>query len=464
MFTDVRVLIIGDTFLVRQLQGEVQGISEDAPVPVLSLTNQAIFPGGAGLVAAAVAALGAQVTLGCVIGDDPEGAELLAALRAQGVNSVQSPPGAGLLTRCESRVVTSLHQQILRLDRQGDRSMYLARSSELLKSVLPEIEQHHAVILCDLDKGTLAPEVAQGLVLRCRELKIPCVVASSKAKLSSFTGANLLVKNLALGQAAFDEEAVTLRKNFEFDAVVLSQGQALLTLATEKGTQQFQASMRRVADLTGVGGTVAAVLGTCLGSGWEMEKSFKLAGVAAGIAASLPGNHLVHSSELNAAWPGFSPKVLDREAACERVQDARGRGLEIVFTNGCFDLLHAGHLLSLEQARQQGDFLVVGLNSDQSVKVLKGPTRPVISQDDRARLLAGLSCVDLVVIFDDETPDTLINAVQPDVLVKGGDYTVDQIVGAQGVLDRGGRVVIIPLLPGRSTTMIISETQGKPKD
>jgi D-beta-D-heptose 7-phosphate kinase / D-beta-D-heptose 1-phosphate adenosyltransferase len=234
-----------------------------------------------------------------------------------------------------------------------------------------------------------------------------------------------------------------------------------MTLAAPGGITHIPAQVRDVADVTGAGDTVVAVLAACLGSRWDMVEACRLANVAAGIAVSHPGTYQVHADELAMAWKGLPHKVITREAARRRLADARHRGRTIVFTNGCFDLFHAGHLVSLLGAKRHGDLLVVGLNSDASVRGLKGDGRPVNGQEDRASVLAGLACVDIVVIFDESTPEELIRQLEPDVLAKGGDYTPDQVAGADFVLGRGGRVVTIPLVPGLSTTALLERGAGR---
>jgi D-beta-D-heptose 7-phosphate kinase/D-beta-D-heptose 1-phosphate adenosyltransferase len=215
--------------------------------------------------------------------------------------------------------------------------------------------------------------------------------------------------------------------------------------------------MREVADVTGAGDTVVAVLAACLGSGWEIEEACRLASVAAGIAVGRAGTYVVQAAEVEAAWRGGSLKVLDWAAARVRIAEARRAGRRVVFTNGCFDILHAGHLFCLERARELGDLLVVALNSDASVRLNKGASRPIIAQDDRAALLAGLACVDVVVTFDELTPEMLIRHIEPDILVKGSDYAVSEIAGAEFVEGRGGRVITLPLIPGLSTTSILAK-------
>jgi D-beta-D-heptose 7-phosphate kinase/D-beta-D-heptose 1-phosphate adenosyltransferase len=216
-----------------------------------------------------------------------------------------------------------------------------------------------------------------------------------------------------------------------------------------------------VADVAGAGDTVVAALAGCLARGWDLASACRLAGVAAGIAVSKPGVYVVRAGELSRAWQGGSTKILDWDTARARLDEARHRGRKVVFTNGCFDILHAGHLYCLEQARRKGDLLVVGLNSDASVRLNKGPNRPVIDEAHRAALLAGLACVDLVVLFDELTPEGLIRRLEPDVLVKGGDYDPATMAGSQFVGARGGSVVTIPLLEDFSTTSIVESIKAR---
>jgi D-beta-D-heptose 7-phosphate kinase / D-beta-D-heptose 1-phosphate adenosyltransferase len=246
-----------------------------------------------------------------------------------------------------------------------------------------------------------------------------------------------------------------IRAALGLDALLITRGPEGMTLSTSEGITHIPAQIRDVADVTGAGDTVVAVLAACLGSGWDLAEACRLANVAAGIAVSHPGTYVVHSDELAMAWRGLSHKVLSRESAGRRLDDARRRGRKIVFTNGCFDILHAGHVACLEGAKRLGDLLVIGLNSDASVRGLKGDARPVIDQENRATLLAALACVDVVVIFDEPTPEALIRQLGPHVLVKGGDYTVDQIAGADFVLSQGGQVLALPLVPGLSSTAIL---------
>ena len=462
---EIPVLVIGDVMLDRHVHGHVRRISPEAPVPVVSLVGEVHTPGGAGNVAATLAGLGSNVTLAGLIGPDDEGTQLREALRAKGIKHQALHEVADVPTITKTRILSDTQQQLLRLDRDGDRAAFAAAAGALLERVLPLVEEHVAVVLADYEKGVITPTVSQVIIDRCRQRGIPCVVDPKKIDLTPYARATVVTPNLveaerAAGHPLVGDQAVAhaadlLRTSLELDAMLITRGPEGMTLSTPDGITHIQAQIRDVADVTGAGDTVVAVLAACLGSGWELAEACRLANVAAGIAVSHPGTYVVHADELGMAWKGLSHKVLNALSARRRLADARRRGRKIVFTNGCFDILHAGHLACLEGSKRLGDLLVVGLNSDASVRRLKGDTRPVIDQENRASLLAGLACVDVVVIFDEPTPEELIRELEPDVLVKGGDYTLDQIAGAEFVQAKGGRVVTIPLVQGMSTTSIL---------
>jgi D-beta-D-heptose 7-phosphate kinase/D-beta-D-heptose 1-phosphate adenosyltransferase len=465
-----RVLVVGDVMLDRHVHGHVRRISPEAPVPVVGLLGEVSTPGGAGNVAAGLAALGCDVSLAGLIGPDAEGAALRESLAAKGVDGPGLIERPGLATVSKTRILSEARQQLLRLDRDGDRAAYAAFEDDLLAGALPLVAGASAVVLADYEKGVITPKVARAIVAECRRLEVPCVVDPKKADFAPYAGATVVTPNQleaerTVGRPLADDEeagraAQELRVALGTDAMLITRGPQGMTLALPGAVHHVPSRTRDVADVTGAGDTVVAVLAACLGDGWPIADACRLANTAAGIAVGRPGAYVVQAGELRAAWEGVSPKVLDADAASRLLAEARRRGRRVVFTNGCFDILHAGHLACLEGAKRLGDLLVVGLNSDASVRGLKGPTRPVIRQDDRAGLLAGLACVDVVVLFDEPTPIGLIEAFEPDVLVKGGDYAVDQIVGSEIVLARGGRVVAIPLVPGLSTTSILERRAG----
>ena len=464
---NVPVLVVGDVMLDRHIHGHVRRISPEAPVPVVSLAGEVHTPGGAGNVAATLAGLGCPVTLAGLVGADVEGSLLRDALRAKGVCRLALHEGPGVQTISKTRILSEGQQQLLRLDRDGDRAACDAAVEGLLRQVLPLVEEQAAVVLADYEKGAISPALARAVIDRCRERGIPCVVNPKKVDFVAYARATVVTPNLleaerAAGRPLPGDEAVAraadeMRSALGLDAILITRGPEGMTLSTPGGTTHIPAQVRDVADVTGAGDTVVAVLAACLGSGWDLIEACRLANVAAGIAVSHPGTYVVHADELAMAWKGLSHKILNRESARRRRAEARRRGRKVVFTNGCFDILHAGHLASLEGARRLGDLLVVGLNSDASVRGLKGDSRPVIGQENRANLLAGLACVNVVVIFDEPTPVSLIEHLVPDVLVKGGDYTLGQVAGADFVLANGGQVITLPLVPGLSTTAILEQ-------
>jgi D-beta-D-heptose 7-phosphate kinase/D-beta-D-heptose 1-phosphate adenosyltransferase len=473
-WSNVRALVIGDVMLDRYLEGDVSRISPEAPVPVVRLTREWYRPGGAGNVAASLAGLGCRTTIAGASGADPEADRLRQALLESGVESCVLVERRDCRTICKTRVVSHNHHQLLRLDQDGRRGEYVAAGSELRNRLDAMLADQDVVVLSDYDKGTLTPSLVRAAIDACRARSIPCIVDPKQLDFRVYAGASLLTPNLlearrAVSRPLEDDDAIAsaaseLREQLALDHMLITRGADGMTLATAGGLHHFPAEVREVADVTGAGDTVAAVLAACLGGGLGVEDACRAASVAAGIAVGHPGCYVVQGVELDWALRGHSPKVRSPESARRWAADQRRGGRSVVFTNGCFDILHAGHLSCLEAARKMGDALVVGLNSDASVRGLKGPTRPVVGQDHRAALLAGLACVDAVVLFDGPTPEALIRLIEPDVLVKGGDYSLDGIVGADLVRSYGGRVATIPLVPGLSTTSILAasrEAEGR---
>jgi D-beta-D-heptose 7-phosphate kinase/D-beta-D-heptose 1-phosphate adenosyltransferase len=457
--------------LDRYAEGTVRRVSPEAPVAVVSLRREWECPGGAGNVAASVAGLGGRVTFAAVVGRDAAGAQLRRRLAEAGVGQFALVEWEGLQTVTKTRVLADGHHQLLRLDVDGHRPDYERAADELVAAVVPRVRDHHVVCLADYDKGTLPPPVLRAVIDEARRCGVPCLVDPKKSNFSAYAGASLLTPNVleserALGRelptdASISAAAVELRKRLRLDHMLITCGPDGMTLAGPAGAQQFPAHVREVADVTGAGDTVVAALACGMAAGWDVADACRLAGTAAGLAVSKPGVYVVRAAELECAWAGRSAKILDRADAAARLRDARRPGRTVVFTNGCFDILHAGHLHCLEQARRLGDLLVVGLNSDVSVKLNKGASRPAIGEEHRAALLAGLACVDFVVLFDDLTPESLVHALEPDVLVKGGDYDVATMAGSEFVRQRGGRVVTVPLLKGFSTSNILAGAAGR---
>jgi D-beta-D-heptose 7-phosphate kinase/D-beta-D-heptose 1-phosphate adenosyltransferase len=468
----VKGLVLGDLMLDRYLEGRVHRISPEAPVPVVALQREWTNPGGAGNVAASLAALGCGVTVAGAVGRDAEGRQLAQCLTAAGdvrLSLIEHDAP----TICKTRILAGSHQQMMRIDQDSRRDEYVQAAEDLRRRVVPLIREHQVVVLADYEKGTLSPELVRDVIEECRRRNIPCLVDPKKLDFSVYARATLLTPNLleterAVGRPLPTVEQITaaardLRRQFELDYMLVTRGPDGMTLAGPEAVTHFPAEVREVADVTGAGDTVVTALAAWLARGRDIHEACRVASIAAGIAVSRPGCYVVKAGELERALLGHSPKIADVDAAEAYLTAERRAGRRIVFTNGCFDILHAGHLACLESARELGDLLVVGLNSDASVRRLKGPGRPVNSEGHRANLLAGLACVDMVVVFDQDTPEALLQRLRPDILVKGANYSAEEVVGADIVRAYGGQVTTIPLIEGLSTTAIIKGLSASAK-
>jgi D-beta-D-heptose 7-phosphate kinase / D-beta-D-heptose 1-phosphate adenosyltransferase len=469
-----RLLVVGDVMLDRYIWGEVGRISPEAPVPVVRGIHQTDKPGGAANVAMNLAHLGAQTAVvGFTGGDENEGV-LAVCLRANGI-SPHFICSKSFPTVTKARILGG-QQQMLRLDfeRLGTRSQ--ADYHDLVKTALALLPGTDALVLSDYAKGAITPEVCEALIPAARKLGIPVLVDPKGPDYAHYRGATTICPNLGelaravrldpsdLDAVLAAAEAMVSALEIEFLTATLSEKGIALVRPGNRSIAPAQA--RQVFDVSGAGDTVISVIALCLASGLEPENAVHLANLAAGIVVGKVGTVPVEKHELLAA---LSPQialhaedqVLTREDLVHRVALWKANGERVVLTNGCFDLLHIGHITVLEQARRFGDRLIVAINSDASVSSLKGPNRPIVSQQERARVLAALAAVNAVVIFDEPTPLELIEAVRPDVLVKGGDYNLETVVGAREVQSWGGEVKIIPLLEGFSTTRLIEKGAGR---
>lgn len=479
-----RLLVVGDVMLDKYIWGEVGRISPEAPVPVVLATHQSEQPGGAANVAMNLVKLGAQVCVAGFTGSD-ENERLLAS--SLGVNGIDS-----ILVACEGfPTITKLRilggrQQMLRLDSERLAARAQSDYDRLLEQVLERLPDCHAVVLSDYAKGVLTPEICQRIIQAARLRSIPVLIDPKSVDYARYRGATTICPNLseltaAARRVAHNLDATDLDIN-DLNAV-LSVAEAMVqafdleflaATLSEKGIALVRpgnrvlapAVARQVFDVSGAGDTVIAVLALCLASGLKAETAIELANIAAGIVVGKVGTVPVEKHELLAALaPQIAlhaeDKVVAREELASRVALWKANGELVVFTNGCFDLLHIGHITLLEQARQFGDRLIVAINSDASVRGLKGPTRPIVGEHERSRVLAALAAVDAVVIFDEPTPLEAVLATRPDVIVKGGDYAAGTVVGAREVLAWGGQVKIVPLVEGFSTTRLIEKGAGK---
>jgi D-beta-D-heptose 7-phosphate kinase/D-beta-D-heptose 1-phosphate adenosyltransferase len=467
-----RILVVGDVMLDRYWTGDTGRISPEAPVPVVRVAEQRSVPGGAGNVALNLAALGLDVTLAGVTGDDEAGRELATALAAAGV-SLDLRAVADVPTITKLRVL-SRNQQLIRLDFEED----LAGMTALDPSSV-SLEGFDLLVLSDYAKGTLA-DVA-GFIAAADAAGVPVLVDPKGVDFDRYRGATLMTPNLSefhavVGETADEGELVArasaLRTELALDALLVTRGSHGMTLISDEGVVHLPAEAREVFDVTGAGDTVIAMLGAALAGRLGFEQAAQLANLAAGVAVGKIGTATVTREELQHAMHrrgvgGRSMVTTDELLA--NVAAAHDRGQRVVMTNGCFDILHAGHVAYLEEAKRLGDRLIIAVNDDDSVTRLKGEGRPVNPLGDRMAVLAALAAVDWVVSFAEDTPADLIAQVRPDVLVKGGDYRPEQIAGASAVLDAGGEVRVLEFQDGRSTTRILADAaaavaSSKPDD
>lgn len=471
---ELPVLVLGDLMLDRYLWGTVSRISPEAPVPVLCVTEEDSRLGGAGSVIANLSALGAEVyAVGC-FGCDPPG-EVMAGLleRLPGVRSEGILRDPSLTTTQKTRALARA-QQLLRIDRDAapPGAAVRERLRAAVREILPRVK---VVLVSDYARGVLDEALCAELFADARARGIPVVVdPHPNTPFELFRGASALTPNRsetarAVGIEPRDTEsihaaAVALLERYELEWVTVTldkDGIYLLQRGEERG-QRFPARARKVFDVAGAGDMVLSVLGAAVGAGAALDDALRLANVAAGWEVEqlgvVPLGREAFANELRyQTAPELSEKILELEAAERRLRQAREEGKQIVWTNGCFDLLHAGHVNFLQGCRAKGDFLVVGLNTDASIRGLKGEGRPVLPLQDRAIVLAGLEAVDLVVPFDAPTPLGEIERLRPDILCKGEDYRDKLVVGTELVESYGGRVELVELVPGVSTTNIIAK-------
>ena len=469
-----RLLVVGDVMLDKYIWGEVGRISPEAPVPVVRATHQSERPGGAANVAMNLAKLGAQTVLIGFTGGDENEALLAACLRANGISSTFVACD-GFPTVTKLRILGG-RQQMLRLDNERTGERAEPEYDRLIGSALAALPGCHALVLSDYAKGVLAPHVCQALIGAARKLDIPVLVDPKNTDFSRYRGATTVCPNLGELARVLRMEAgnldnvlaaaESLVRSFDLEFLTATLSDKGIALVRPGNRFLAPATARQVFDVSGAGDTVIAVLALCLASRLKPEISAHLANLAAGVVVGKVGTVPVEKHELLAALApeialNAANKVVTRSELVSRTALWKANGERVVFTNGCFDLLHIGHITVLEQARHFGDRLIVAINSDASVRALKGSGRPIVGENERARVLAALAAVDAVVVFAEPTPLEVIVDVKPDILVKGGDYNLGSIVGAREVESWGGQVKIVPLVEGFSTTGLIARGAGK---
>ena len=466
------VLVVGDAMLDRYVYGHVDRISPEAPVPVLTVERELAMPGGAGNVVRNLTALGTAVAFLSVVGDDQAGSDLTGLIGGQpGVEPWLLVQG-GRATTTKTRFIAN-GQQMLRADHEIIRPIHERLADRLLRIATDTVAATSIMVLSDYRKGVLAGDMPQRLIAAAKAAGRRVLVDPKGRDFSRYAGADIITPNraelaLASGMAVQTEAEIaaaarSLKQRHGFGAVLVTRSEDGMTLLEGDELHHFPAEAPEVQDVSGAGDTVVAVLAAGAAAGLPLPLAARLANIAGGIVVGKVGTAVAREADLlEALTPerGALRKVMRRAAAAEQVERWRQRGYRIGFTNGCFDLLHPGHVHLLEQARSWCDRLVVGVNADSSVARLKGPTRPIQPEAARAAVLASLATVDLVTIFEEDTPVELIRLLQPDVLVKGADYTVDQVVGGDLLQDWGGVVKLAELLPGNSTTATVARIRG----
>ena len=463
-FDAARVLVVGDVMLDRYWHGATSRISPEAPVPVVKVGNAEDSPGGAGNVALNLAALGAAATLVGLVGHDEAGEELETRLRAAGVlcdfEKVSDKP-----TITKLRIV-SRHQQLIRLD--FEEAFHIDSAEAINAKVAALLDSTDVVIVSDYNKGALA--AVSALITLARKQGVPVLVDPKGEDFGKYRGATLLTPNLhefeqVMGACESEEDLVAkgwlLIKELELEALLVTRGEHGMSLIrADEAELHIPARARDVFDVTGAGDTVISVLGAALAAGSGLPEAVALSNIAAGLAVTRVGTVAVSGPELRREVQsdgGSDRGVMTREQLALVVADARAHGEKVAFTNGCFDIIHAGHVGYLQDARKCGDRLIVAINDDESVRRLKGEGRPINPIERRMAVVSGLESVDWVVSFSEDTPENLLSEVKPDCLVKGGDYGIEGVVGAEIVQQYGGEVRVLSFLDNCSTSAIVEK-------
>lgn len=475
-----RVLVVGDLILDRYVWGDAERISQEAPVILLRADRREERLGGAASVAMMLATLGAKVSLAGVVGEDAPAQRCRELLDSYGIahELVQGDPSrpTTLKERYIGRAQHKHPQQMMRVDYETREIVGGELEQRLLHAMRTAAEDHDIVLVSDYDKGVCSPNLVQQLITACRSNDKRILVDPIRGGdyAQRYRGCHAMTPNrleagLAVGRTLQTvEEALDaadqLKQSLGMEVGLVTMDSDGMVLVDANGRRQhFPVRARQVYDITGAGDMVLAVLGMVLAAGGSFPEAIQLANTAGGLVVERIGVATVTREEIIAdilqGLGHHNRKVLTKQALQAALAERR-RGKKIVFTNGCFDILHVGHVQLLREAKAQGDLLVLGLNSDASVRRLKGSTRPINDQESRCTVLSALDCVDYVCVFEEDTPEDLIHTVSPDVLVKGGDYRPEEVVGREYVESIGGRVHLVPLVAGKSTTRTLALLEG----
>lgn len=466
------ILVVGDIMLDTYYMGNINRISPEAPVPIFRKLSERAVLGGAANVAANLIAANQNVSLMSIIGKDDIGQELLAIIGRKGIDD-DLISKIDRRTTVKTRFLAGNNQQVMRLDVEDTDEIDGKVCHQMLKMLASTVDKYDLILVSDYLKGLLTEELTQGIILLGKKSNTPVIIDVKDTNTSKYKGAFLLKPNLhelrdMTGLSAITDEEIAeaaeyLRSKCECEYVLCTCGSRGMVLVGDMETTPYwiKAETREVFDVSGAGDTAIAYVAVGLSNKIDIKESVTMANIASGIQVGKVGTSSVYMNEVKDYLQnkyGGSRKILQREDVESLRQDHIGK--KIVFTNGCFDILHVGHKRYLQAASTLGDILVVGVNSDASVRRLKGEGRPVNNEEDRMEMLSAMECVDYVAMFEEDTPYELINKVQPDVLVKGGDYKKEDVVGGDIVESRGGRVEIIKFVEGKSTTNIINSIKN----
>ncbi len=474
----VKALVIGDLMLDEYLWGSTERISPEAPVQVVDVVREDLRLGGAGNVINNLVSLGCEVHVASVVGEDEDGRALRKMLNQRAINAQGVFLAPGRKTSRKTRILAS-NQQMLRIDRESRDAIAPAFEQQLVDYVRSVAGNFQVLLVSDYLKGVLTEGVLRDIIAIGKAEGIPVVVDPKGADYTKYRGATLLTPNRKEAQVASgiqikDEKSLNsagrkLCDELDLDALVLTRSEEGMSLFLRSGEHlQLPTEAREVYDVSGAGDTVLTLFGVGLAAGLSLEQAAHVSNLAAGIVVGKVGTSTVSPKEIlevaGRLHQDSDLKIKDRDTLKVALEADRALGKKIVFTNGCFDLLHVGHVKYLQAARKLGDLLVMGLNSDASIQRLKGPKRPLIGEEERAHILAALKCIDYVVVFNEDTPMELIELLRPDILVKGGDYTPEGVVGKDLVESYGGRVELIQFVDGKSTTGIVERILDQYRD
>lgn len=468
-------VLVGDLMLDRYVFGNAARVSPEAPVPVLHFEREDNRLGGAGNVAACLATLGASVRLIGLVGDDAPGRELRQMLDAASIDASGILTAPDRPTVCKMRLVGSAQhknpQQLIRVDFEDPQPIDDALADQVIASVVSALKGADVVAIEDYNKGLLTPRVCQAIIDAARQRRIPVIVDPANiSDYSRYSGATALKMNRPEAERAtglpvrepahYQPAAESLLKKLDLEAVIITLDRHGAYLASKGGEARLlETRERQVADGTGAGDMVLAMLTMARAAGATWSEAMALANVAGGLEVEKFGVVPISRAEIVQELLGEMHRSLGKQRTIDQLLGElahhRATGKKIVFTNGCFDLIHLGHVKYFQFAKSQGDLLVVGVNTDNSIRRLKGNKRPIINEQDRLSVLEELESIDYLVKFDDDTPTALLEQIRPDVLVKGADYAKDQVVGWEIVEKHGGRIALAPLVDGRSTSAVI---------